>query len=284
LANSEPPASDYQYLAQWIGRTDLQSDIVTPRLVQAFVDTLGVLQSENRAPAGLHWCLAPLAVPMTAVGPDGHPSGGDFLPPVPLPRRMWAGGRLEFLKPLVLGETLERRSRIQNITFKNGRTGALCFVAVHHDWVGPRGLAITEAQDLVYRDFGTVAAAPVPEDIAAIPSFQREIDPSTVLLFRYSALTFNSHRIHYDRPYAHAVEGYPGLLVHGPLQATLLMDAACRMRPDTILKSFSFRSVAPLFDAAPFFTRGRILEGGAAELWVAGQDRNIHMRAEACWG
>jgi 3-methylfumaryl-CoA hydratase len=280
------PDIDTTGLGGWIGHSEIQTDLVTPRLVRSFIDTVGLYTPETydaAVPPGLHWCLTPSIVPASAIGPDGHPARGGFLPPIKLPRRMWAGGRVEFHRPLLTGDTVERRSTIKDIQLKDGKTGQLCFVVVRHELIGPRGVAITEEQDIVYRDFGGVAATPPREDKSVTAANAREIAVNTALLFRYSALTFNSHRIHYDRPYATEVEGYAGLLVHGPLQATLLMDLARRMRPEAMLSRFSFRSVAPLFDLASFFARGRILEDGSASLWVAGAKATVHMRAEANW-
>ena len=202
-----------------------------------------------------HWCLAQPVFPMSELGPDGHPTRGGFLPPVPLPRRMWAGGELEFLDPLRVGDEAKRTSRISDVTMKTGSTGVLCFVSVEHTITTPRGAAIRERQDIVYRDMSSApqaapAKAPPPPPVAK----HREshmADP--VLLFRYSALTFNGHRIHYDRDYVTKVEGYPGLIFHGPLQAALhrrtRREAARRQAP----KKFSYRGVQPLFEGSEFW-------------------------------
>jgi 3-methylfumaryl-CoA hydratase len=159
------------------------------------------------------------------IGPDGHPKRGGFLPPVPLPRRMWAGSRLTFVQPVRVGDALTRESRILDVSGKEGRTGHLVFVTVRHDYSLASGLAITEEHDIVYRDNPQPGQpAPKPTPAPTDSQFSREIVPDPVLLFRYSALTFNGHRIHYDRSYVTEVEGYPGLIVHGPLIATLLLD------------------------------------------------------------
>ena len=175
-------------------------------------------EAGDAAPFTVHWCLAQPVFPMSELGPDGHPDRGGFLPPVPLPRRMWAGGELEFFEPLRVGDEVTRTSRIADVTMKTGSTGVLCFVSVEHLITTPRGIAIRERQDIVYRDMSTTqpaapAKAPPPPPVAK----HREshmADP--VLLFRYSALTFNGHRIHYDRDYVTKVEGYPGLIVPRP--------------------------------------------------------------------
>jgi 3-methylfumaryl-CoA hydratase len=278
-----PEASNPDFKA-WIGRTETHRDVITPWLIGAFRATVGA-EGGGEVPLGAHWCLAPLAVPMAEIGEDGHPAKGGFLPAVPLPRRMWAGGRLTFHAPLGLGDTIERRSTIKDVTIKEGRTGTLCFVVVAHEIHAPRGLAISEEQDIVYRGMSAGPAGPAARDEASVAAeIAREIEPSPVLLFRYSALTFNGHRIHYDRPYAMAEEGYPGLVVHGPLQASMLLDLARRMRPGQPLKRFAFRAVSPLFDLAPFTLKGRLDERGDAALWVADPDGGTHMRAEASWG
>jgi 3-methylfumaryl-CoA hydratase len=172
-----------------------------------------------------HWLYFLPHARQSEIGPDGHPKRGGFLPPVPLPRRMWAGGRLEWIKPLVVGDAIERTSTIQSVTHKSGRTGDLIFVLVRHEISNAAGIALTEEHDIVYRD------APAPDDKPVTPTaapsdatWTKTIHPDDVLLFRYSALTFNGHRIHYDRRYVTEVEGYPGLIVHGPLIATLLVD------------------------------------------------------------
>ena len=206
---------DIDHLRQWIGRTTEATDIVTAQLVKGLRATLfqevGEPKSGDAAPFTVHWCLAQPVFPMSMLGPDGHPTRGGFLPPVPLPRRMWAGGELEFLDPLRVGDEAKRTSRISDVTVKTGSTGTLCFVSVEHVVTTPRGVAIRERQDIVYRDMG---GAPVGTPKAPPPpptAKHRETHVSDpVLLFRYSALTFNGHRIHYDRDYVTKVEGYPG--------------------------------------------------------------------------
>ena len=180
----------------------------------------------------MHWCLAPAVVPASELGPDGHPARGGFLPPVPLPRRMWAGGELEFFDTLRVGDEVTRTSRIKDVTMKTGSTGTLCFVAVDHELTTPRGTAIRERHDIVYRDVIAGCRRRPPSRAAPPPVAQHRethmADP--VLLFRYSALTFNGHRIHYDRDYVTKVEGYPGLIFHGPMQAALQIEFAAKLR------------------------------------------------------
>ena len=209
---------------------------------------------------------------------DGHARRGGFLPPVPLPRRMWAGGRFEFHQPLHIGERISRVSRVADVTHKQGRTGELVFVLVRHEISGAEGPAVVEEQDLVYRDHSGSALAP-----PAAPSshgWERILRADDVLLFRYSALTFNGHRIHYDRRHATETEGYPGLVVHGPLIATLLVDLLRRNLPVKNISRFSFRAVRPLFDTAPFSICGQP-EGDRVRLWAKNESGGLVMDASA---
>jgi len=234
-------------LDSWIGREQHRSGILHPELAEAFAATLD-LPPQDGVPLGLHWCLGLDNVPTAQLGPDGHPPRGDFLPPVALPRRMWASGTLDIHAPLLLGQRIDRHSRIAAIQEKTGGSGTLCFVTVEHRVTADGRLAITERQDIVYRAAGTPGdPGALPEDApTALPPRSRRLMPTPPLLFRYSALTFNAHRIHYDLPYAREVEGYPGLVVHGPLQATLLAaHAAAELgRP---LTRFAFRGRVPAF-------------------------------------
>ena len=249
---------DIDHLRQWIGRSTEASDLVTAQLVKGLRATLfheiGEPKAGDAAPFTVHWCLAQPVFPMAELGPDGHPARGGFLPPVPLPRRMWAGGELEFLDPLRVGDEAKRTSRIADVTMKTGSTGTLCFVSVEHVVSTPRGTVIRERQDIVYREM-TSAQPAAPAKPAATPPAAKHreshmADP--VLLFRYSALTFNGHRIHYDRDYVTKVEGYPGLIFHGPLQAALLVEFAARHHGAVPPKKFSYRGVQPLFEGSEF--------------------------------
>ena len=278
---------DIDHLRQWIGRTQEASDVVTAQLVKAlrailFLD-IGAPKTGDAAPFTTHWCLAQPVAPMSELGPDGHPARGGFLPPVPLTRRMWAGGQLEFLDPLRVGDDVTRLSRIADVTMKNGSTGTLCFVAVEHTITTPRGKAIKERQDIVYRDVTpgsgqkTQAADPPPE---AQHRETHMADP--VLLFRYSAVTFNGHRIHYDRDYVTKVEGYPGLVFHGPLQAALLVEFSARLYGGKAPKTFSYRGVQPLFDNGEFSVNANDDISGMA-LWTANTAGTPTMKATATW-
>jgi 3-methylfumaryl-CoA hydratase len=226
-----------------------------------------------------HWLYFLPIHRWSELGPDGHAQRGGFLPPVPLPRRMWAGGRLEFRHALRVGEAVTRTSRIVDVQYKTGRSGPLVFVLVRHEIVNAQGTALTEEHDIVYRDSapsGQVLAAP---DGA---TWERAIHPDDVLLFRYSALTFNGHRIHYDRRYATDVEGYPGLVVHGPLIATLLVELVRSNRPAAKINRFAFRAMSALFDNAPFSVCGEPDAGGKTiRLWAKDNAGALAMSATA---
>jgi 3-methylfumaryl-CoA hydratase len=216
-----------------------------------------------------HWLASWDVQPPAGLGADGHPAKGGFLPPVPLPRRMWAGGRLTFHAPLILGELITKTSTILKVEAKSGKSGDLVFVTVEHQISGAAGLAITEQQDLVYRGAAAAGAIPAPTQNTPAPlaTWQAAIMPDPVLLFRYSALTMNGHRIHYDRPYALVEESYPGLVVHGPLQATILAMMAVKNLPAP-LTSFNFRGQSPAFDGCLLYICGEPKDG-SAELWTS---------------
>jgi 3-methylfumaryl-CoA hydratase len=219
------------------------------------------------------------------IGADGHARRGGFLPPVPLPRRMWAGGRLRWVQgnPLVSGDAVKRMSRIESVTHKAGRTGDLVFVLVKHELHNPRGLALTEEHDIVYRANPLPGdAVPAPQPAGQDAEWRQTITPDDVLLFRYSALTFNGHRIHYDRRYVTDVEGYPGLIVHGPLIATLLVELVRHRMPGARMTDFQFRAVRPVFDIAPFKLHGKpSADGKTVQLWTEDHDGWLTMQATA---
>jgi 3-methylfumaryl-CoA hydratase len=271
---------DIEHLRQWVGRTEETRDLVTPRLVRGLLATLD--REDDAVPAAIQWCLAPAIARQSLLGPDGHPERGGFLPPVPLPRRMWAGGALEWHDKLRAGDEVTRRSCIADVQAKHGRSGNLCFVTVGHEYATARGPAITERQDIVYRDadVGTRTDSGTDPPRPA-PRWQRRLVADAAMLFRYSALTFNGHRIHYDRSYCREVEGYPGLVVHGPLQATLLVEhaAATRGAPP---RSFTFRAVRPLFDGTEF-SLNAVEDGDGLSLWVADATGHATMTATATW-
>jgi 3-methylfumaryl-CoA hydratase len=261
----------------WIGRSQSVIDVLEPARSNALDVALG---GEGAGKAGdplpllHHWLYFWDVKPPQGLGVDGHPAKGGFLPPVPLPRRMWAGGRVTFVKPLLVGQTVTRTSTITAIKEKTGSTGRLVFVTVRHDLDAGQGVAVNEEQDLVYREPASAmlpapVAAPAPDAV-----WREEVIPDPVLLFRYSALTMNGHRIHYDRPYAMEEEAYPGLVVHGPLQATLLVSLAAR-HLDAPVTGFDFRGQQPAFDGVPLHVCGQATEGGA-EVWTQqGEGRNM---------
>ena len=275
------------HLRSWIGRREQVDDLVAPSRVAALAATLDrddpAPLPGDALPPPWHWMLCVPAARQSALGPDGHPARGGFLPPVPLPRRMWAGGRLSFPQPLRVGEAVQRRSQVISVEHKSGRSGDLVFVLVRHEFHGANGLAVTEEHDIVYRDLpSAVSSSPTlvaaPDDSA----WQRRIVPDDVLLFRYSALTFNGHRIHYDRRYVTEVEGYPGLVVHGPLIATLLLDLLRRNLPTAAIAVFEFKALQPLFDIAPFSVHGQPEpDGKTVRLWARDAEGWLAMSASA---
>jgi 3-methylfumaryl-CoA hydratase len=273
-------ALDIGHLRAWIGRSETTRDTITDRLVREYAAMMDA-EPHEVAPPALHWCLAPPAAKASELGPDGHAARGGFLPPVPLPRRMWAGGKLTFHNRLRVGDAVQRVSKIADVSVKHGRTGVLCFVTVDHEISSGSGLAISERQDLVYRPLAASAAGKSAPDELPAPQWRQSRTADPVLLFRYSALTFNGHRIHYDRPYATGVENYPGLVVHGPLQATWLLDFAAALKGATP-QQFSFRGVNPLFDFQPFELCARDAENGL-QLWVQNGGGLCTMEAQAQW-
>ena len=242
----------------WIGREETRRDRVDEALVRRWLATLDrAAPADGTVPQAVHWCLCTPDASTASLGEDGHPRRDDspqnFLPPIPLPRRMWASSKVEFLAPLRLGQKVARTSRLASISEKHGGTGKLVFAEVAHETHGDGELAVRELQSIVFREPAPVAApqAPPPSgegrfDASAWDA-HRTVVPSETLLFRYSALTFNSHRIHYDLPYATGAEAYRGLVVHGPLTATLLIDLASRTLGDNRLGRFDFRGTSPAF-------------------------------------
>ncbi len=240
----------------WIGREDVRHDRVSEELATRWLATLDRgAASDGVIPQGLHWCLCTPDAPTTTLGSDGHPRREDspdsWMPPIPLPRRMWAASKVAFLAPIALAAAIERRSAIRSITAKQGGSGPLVFVEVDHETRANGELAVRETQSIVFRDAAPAGAPPSPPppgegrfDPGEWDS-HRLLVPDEAFLFRYSALTFNSHRIHYDLPYATHEEGYRGLVVHGPLTATLLLGLAQRQFGDNALTSFAFRGLSP---------------------------------------
>ncbi|WEK45309.1 MAG: MaoC family dehydratase N-terminal domain-containing protein [Candidatus Andeanibacterium colombiense] len=275
----------------WIGRAERVRDALGAPLAHRWLATLDLRAREAGAmPQGIHWCLGVPEVPGARIGPDGHPlrdgAADAFLPPIAAPRRMWAGSSLNFLRPLTIGAAVERTSRIERIEEKSGASGSLTFLTLRHETSADGELAVIEEQTLVYREAPPAGAPPAPPppgdgtfDDSAWDLFQR-VTPGLPLLFRYSALTFNTHRIHYDADYVREVENYRGPVVHGPLMATLLLQLAARSLGDNRLKRFGFRGVSPAVadEQLVFALRG---PADSIELGVFAADGRQVMRAEA---
>ena len=276
-------------LTAWIGRSETRSDLIgaTPALaLNATLDhpETGFVSGTPLLPLW-HWLYFLPLHRQSEIGADGHAKRGGFLPPVPLPRRMWAGSLFEFRAPVRVGDAVERTSTIADVSSKEGRTGKLVFVKVRHEvrCNGAADPAIVEFHDIVYREARKPDdVEPPPQRAATGAAWQREIVPDDVLLFRYSALTFNGHRIHYDRKYVTEVEGYPGLIVHGPLIATLLMDLVRRNAPQAEIASFRFKAVRPTFDLNPFRVNGQLQDDGKTiKLWAEDHEGWLTMDAVA---
>lgn len=277
---------DLEQLKKWIGRTESDIDYVTVPAVSRLAATLDrddpMPKMGDPLPVGWHQILFPRVVRQSHIGADGHPERGDFLPPVPLPRRMFAGKRTTFHDNLRVGDEVRRDSVIVEINIKQGRTGQMVFVTVKTEITGPRGLAITEEQDLVYREAapgGTPPQPPQPAPGRAV--WSRAVTPDPVMLFRYSALTFNGHRIHYDLPYVTKVEGYPGLVMNGGL-TTLLAFELARTHASTPIRYISSRNVRALFANQPITLGGEpSLDNRTAKLWALNADGALALSAEA---
>ncbi|MGD0955259.1 MAG: MaoC family dehydratase N-terminal domain-containing protein [Candidatus Acidiferrales bacterium] len=278
---------DIAELQRWVGKTETVSDQITTAPIVALRATLDIDAPPPRPgdplPPLWHWLYFLTIHRQSELGPEGHTTKGGFLPPVTLPRRMWAGGRFEFRCPLRVGETLTRTSRIVDVQHKEGRAGPLVFVVVRHEIGNAEGMALCEEQDLVFRGHSKPGEPmPTHQPAPADPKWERIIRPDDVLLFRYSALTFNAHRIHYDYRYATGVEGYPGLVVHGPLIATMLLDLARRNMPEANVARFSFRAVSPLFDTTPFRVCGKPeKDGKTVSLWARNEAGDLATAATA---
>ena len=278
-------------ISAWVGRSETVHDTLGPTPVAALAATLDHVAAP--VPAGTplpplwHWLYFLPLHQQSEIGADGHAKRGGFMPPVPLPRRMWAGSQLEFRAPLRVADAVARTSTIAGVTQKEGRSGKLVFVKVRHELRcnGAAEPALIEFHDIVYRE-AKQATDVEPQPVLA-PSgalWQRTVVPDDVLLFRYSALTFNGHRIHYDRKYVTEVEGYPGLIVHGPLIATLLMDLLRRQAPDAEVAGFKFKAVRPTFDLHPFKVNGQpkhTIEGETVKLWAQDHEGWLTMDAVA---
>jgi 3-methylfumaryl-CoA hydratase len=282
---SQNTLTDY---GAWIGRQEQQRDVVAAGPLDRLAAMLDrddpAAQPGEAAPPLSHWIMFLPGARHSTLGVDGHPARGGFLPPVHhLPRRMWAGGRLSFHAPLRVGMAVTRTSTIADVSRRVGASGELVFVTVRHEIreEGQDAVLLTEEHDIVYRSAEGTAVKAAP-DAPPPGAWTRRLVPDAVMLFRYSALTFNGHRIHYDRDYVTREEGYPGLIVHGPLVATLLLDLLRRQLPDATVTWFSFRAMSPLFDGAPVTLNGDPPDGeGRIALWATNPAGGLAMRAEA---
>lgn len=262
-------------LRDWVGRTKVVEDLAAPFPIRALSATFDESDPDPKPGDALaplwHWLYFLEAAPLSKVGPDGHAERGDFLPPVSLPRRMWAGSRFDFNgEPLRVGDMIRRSSRIKSIEPKTGSTGSMVFVTVEHTVSGPRGVSFVEDHDIVYREApkpGEKQREPRPAPTDA--TWTKKIMADPVLLFRFSALTFNGHRIHYDQPYVTGVEGYPGLIVHGPLMGMLQIELARRSNPDRTAASFEFRALSPVYAGSAFSVQARREGDGSITTWIA---------------
>jgi 3-methylfumaryl-CoA hydratase len=274
----------------WLSRRESRGDVAAAWPAAALAATLDINDVRPAAgaplPPGWHWLYFLDTALQSQLGEDGHPRRGGFLPPVTLPRRMWAGGRFEFRQPLQSGETIRRDSEIISIEPKRGRSGDMVFVTVRHTVSGANGVAVIEDHDIVYREAATADSAPPRREPAPVPAqWQREVVSDPVLLFRFSALTFNGHRIHYDPDYATRIEHYPGLVIHGPLQTILLLDLCRRHAPQRTLTHFDYRARAPLFHPQTFTVNGTpSADGTHADLWTADANGCYAMTATARFG
>ena len=275
------------HLEEWIGKSESHVERIAPFPSNALAATLDRDDPDytdgTPLPPLWHWIHFLQLFKLSEAGYDGHAALGGFLPPVPLPRRMWAGSRLNFYAPMQIGRELTKVSTIQSVKAKSGRSGKLVFVTVGHQVFDGDTLGINEEHDIVYREEPNPdAPAQTPPQAPAHWGFSRDIDPDPVLLFRYSALTFNGHRIHYDQPFCVGSEGYKGLVVHGPLLATLLLDLLRREAPEAIVRSFEFRAISTVFENEKFSVHGAAEQDGKTfHLWARRQDGALAMDAKA---
>ena len=281
-ATGEAAGPSLETLRQWIGRSRVEHDAVTEtpvRLLASTLDRPHPPAAGDTLPCLWHWLYFLPSTRQCELGPDGHAARGDFVPPVPLPRRMWAASNLEYLTPIKIGDPITRRATIAAVDEKTGRSGRLIFVRIVHEIECPRGLAISEERVIVFRESrpsGSVEPKPAPHD----PQWCRRLVPDSALLFRYSALTFNSHRIHYDLPYATEIEGYRNLIVTGPLLATLLVELVATRLPERNIERLSIRATTPLFAGEPCTIAGRC-DDEVVQVWASNSDNALAMTARA---
>lgn len=274
------------HLRLWIGRKESMNDLATAWPAAAMSATLdrhdAPLNDGDAIPDGWHWLYFLETAPAHELAHDGHPKRGGFLPPVTLPRRMWAGGRLEFRRPIKIGDRMRRDSEILSVEPKSGKSGNLVFVTVRHTVTVASDIAVVEEHDIVYRDAPTPGApTPAGKPAPANPGWRHQVMPDEAMLFRYSALIFNAHRIHYDLDYCRTEEGYPGLIVHGPLQTTLLLDL-CRRNSNKPVRKLDYRAVSPAFHNQKLSVGGiPATDGSSAQIWTADHAGNITMTGTA---
>lgn len=275
---------DLAHLKQWEGKQETHDDVIslaTARAMAATLDWQDLPEAGDKLANCWHWLHFLATARQSKIGRDGHPERGGFLPPVPLPRRMWASGKADFHGPLHIGDRVRKVSTVKSVSHKQGGTGNLVFVVVEHEIYSGATLAISDTQNLVYReDPDPNAPAPKPMAPPTAFEFSREVHPDPVLLFRFSALTFNGHRIHYDRDYAMNEEGYAGLVVQGPLSAMLLLDLLRTEIPDATIEHYDYRAVRPLLDGNPFQIQGARSDDGVT-LWVVDHEGAVTMQAKA---
>lgn len=271
-------------LEDWVGNQISREEIIHQQSLDGFAALMDEEEpASNIVPPGGHWMYFLPTDRQSRIGPDGHGIKGDFLPPVDLPRRMWAGGRLAFHAPLRAGERARKTSTVKSVSQKKGQTGALVFVTVEHQVTTDARLCLTEEHDIVFREAAgkTSGSSKSPQAAPDGGEWDVTVTPDPVLLFRYSALTFNGHRIHYDREYCKNAEGYPGLIVHGPLLGTLLMRLAVNKMGGRELRNFSFRNFNPIFDTAPFTLSGKAESNDHCTVWVRGPAGELAVKATA---
>jgi len=274
---------DTDHLSEWIGNKETLEETISAIPLLRMAATLDReprdIVDGDEVPALWHWVYFLAPTRASELGRDGHAALGDFMPPVPLPRRMWAGGKFEFIQPLRVGDFARKESTVRDVSVKQGRTGKLCFVEVEHCIFVGEELRFSETHNIVYRDAKRPGEDEIlPPEAPQNPEWTREVIPNSTLLFRYSALTFNGHRIHYDLDFCRQQEGYPGLVFHGPLTATLLLELALLNSPGRSLKSYEFRALSPLFDNARFTLNGKT-DGAKVEMWAANADNRLAMKA-----
>lgn len=277
---------DLAHLQQWVGRSESREQHLDPfpaRALAGLLDREQAYGDGDALPLPWHWLYFLDAPSREGTGADGHPKRGGFLPPVPLPRRMWAAGELTLHEPLRLGRAARKTSTVRSVELKQGKAGALVFVTVAHELEQDGRPRISELQHIVFRE-APAAPAPLPpgEPAPTDATWRRALRPDAVMLFRFSALTYNGHRIHYDRDYATREEFYPALVVHGPLLATLLLDLAAREQPGSQAAHFSFRAQRPAFDTDELHLNGHLNADGAA-LWTSDAQGFIGMNATLRW-